>query len=658
MYILNKSIFVMPCIFAYRLVAFILYIPINLIKYASIGFFFVGYNIISFLVNFFHYFFKYILYGIVFPSIIVYRLFKKLFNYILKGIKIILLITYHFIKYVIYGAVFPVILISKIIKQLSEINKEEREAKKLIKIEENRIKQLEKAKIIREKEIEKEKQFLQKQEAIAEKKRKKAKENEEYINENAVIERKTIGDRINDGLALMIAAPKKWIGKLKEAIMNSSFVKNARNKKDINRQALLINFDSEDAIKSTEKQMYEYVGKNPEGKVIKGYMQAFSKVEVHSFLLSVGFEVYSIKTNKWINLLHGNVGGSAGKIKTKDLIFFITQLSTYIKAGIPLVEALGILSRQFKQKNYQSIFKAMIYDLTMGENFSTAMAKQGNAFPRLLVNMVKASEMTGELPEALDDMEKYYTEAEATRKQMITALTYPLIVLFVAIAVVIFIMVYVVPQFVDIYNTMENAKIPGITIFVLNLSNFLKKNLIMILIVLLGIVILFIYLYKNVKLIKTFVQWILMHLPVIGNVIIYNEVTMFTKTFSSLLKHNVFITDSMDILNKMTNNEIYKMLILDTITNLAKGDKISAAFKDQWAFPIPAYEMIVTGERTGQLAEMMQKVSVYYQELHKNAVGRIKAFIEPILIVFLTGVVGVIVLSIVIPMFNMYTEIG
>jgi len=158
--------------------------------------------------------------------------------------------------------------------------------------------------------------------------------------------------------------------------------------------------------------------------------------------------------------------------------------------------------------------------------------------------------------------------------------------------------------------------------------------------------------------IKTFIQWILMHLPVIGNVIIYNEVTMFTKTFCSLLKHNVFITDSMDILNKMTDNEIYKMLILDTITNLAKGDKISAAFKDQWAFPVPAYEMIVTGERTGQLAEMMQKVSVYYQELHKNAVGRIKAFIEPILIVFLTGIVGVIVLSIVIPMFNMYTELG
>ena len=148
-----------------------------------------------------------------------------------------------------------------------------------------------------------------------------------------------------------------------------------------------------------------------------------------------------------------------------------------------------------------------------------------------------------------------------------------------------------------------------------------------------------------------------MHLPVVGDVIIYNEVTMFTKTFSSLLSHNVYITDSMEILNRITNNEIYKMIILDTVTNLAKGEKISLAFKDHWAFPIPAYEMLVTGESTGQLAEMMGKVSSYYQELHKDVVAKIKAFIEPILIVFLTTVVGIIVLAIVIPMFNLYQTV-
>ena len=117
------------------------------------------------------------------------------------------------------------------------------------------------------------------------------------------------------------------------------------------------------------------------------------------------------------------------------------------------------------------------------------------------------------------------------------------------------------------------------------------------------------------------------------------------------------IEDSMEILNRVTNNEIYKMMILDTVANLARGDKISAAFKDQWAFPIPAYEMIVTGERTGQLAEMMARVSTYYQGLHKNTVTRIKALVEPILIIFLTFAVGSILLAVIIPMFNMYTQV-
>ena len=153
-------------------------------------------------------------------------------------------------------------------------------------------------------------------------------------------------------------------------------------------------------------------------------------------------------------------------------------------------------------------------------------------------------------------------------------------------------------------------------------------------------------------------QYLAMHIPIIGDVIIYNEVTMFTKTFASLLRHNVFITDTMEILNKITGNEIWKTIILDTIANLSKGEKISTAFNNHWAVPIPAYEMIVTGERTGQLPEMMQKVSDYYQELHKNSVGRIKAFVEPILILFLTGAVGLIVLSIIIPMFGMYDQLN
>ena len=333
-------------------------------------------------------------------------------------------------------------------------------------------------------------------------------------------------------------------------------------------------------------------------------------------------------------------------------------MSTYIKAGIPLVDSLKILARQYaKQKKYQKLFRTIIYDLSMGDSFSTALSKQGDAFPRILINMVKASEMTGELPEVLDDMAEYFTEMDKTKKQMVTALMYPLIILIIAVGVVVFILLFVIPKFVNIYESMDAAKVPKFTLFVLAVSDFLKANFLYLIIGILLTVVVLVYLYKNVKAFRVIAQWIFMHVPVFGNVIIYNEVTTFTKTFSSLLAHNVFITDSMEILNKVTNNEIFKMLILDTITNLAKGEKISTSFKDHWAFPVPAYEMLVTGERTGQLPEMMGKVASYYQELHRNSVTRIKTFVEPILIVFLTLIVGVIVLAIVIPMFSLYESV-
>ena len=440
---------------------------------------------------------------------------------------------------------------------------------------------------------------------------------------------------------------------LKSQFTFSSF----NNKKYTNMQPLIIDFEGADAVKSDKKILYEYIAKDRNGEIVKDYFEAFSKVEVHSFLLSEGYEVYSIKTSKWITLMHGQTSSNGTKIKTKDLLFFITQLSTYIKAGIPLAEAMSILSRQYKKKSYKKIFSSIVYSLSIGEAFSSALAKQGKAFPKLFINMVKTSEMTGELPETLDDMADYYTEMDKTRKQMITALMYPTMVMFFAIGVIIFILVWVIPKFVKIYESMDASKIPAFTLFVMDVSDFLKNYGIIVLLGIVVAVLILVYLYKNIKSVRKNMQWFAMHLPVFGNVIIYNEVTMFTKTFASLLKHNVFITDSMEILNRITNNEIYKILILNTTSNIAKGEKISLAFKDHWAFPIPAYEMLVTGEKTGQLPDMMAKVSAYYQDMHAQSVARIKTFIEPVLIIFLTVVVGAIILAIILPMFGMYEMI-
>jgi len=598
------NLLLMICIYIYRIISHIIHGFIKILKDILLGFLTICYWIGSFVVHVF------------------------------VGISFV----FGFLHYTIFG--------SNEKAELARVAREEKKKKIM----------LEKARKELEKKNKAEREMIQKLNEAEEKK--KQKELNTYVNENVKRKKKTFSDVLNVLFAGIGAIPTKIGEGFKHSYDNSVFVKNARNKKDINRQVLLIDFDSDDAKKSKVKVVYEYEVQTPDGKFVKGYFDAYSKVEVHSFLLSEGYIVYSIKTSKMIQLLHGGSSKTRAKIKIKDLIFMLAQLSTYLKSGIPLVESIKILIKQFRNKDYERILRGVIYDLTTGESFSEALAKQGNAFPRLLVNMVKASEMTGELPEALDEMEEYYTESEETRKAMITAMMYPMIIFFVTLAVGVFIMLYVVPQFVNIYSNMDGAEIPGITLAILAISEFLKKYIIVIGIAFVIIILVIAYLYRNVKSFRAGMQYFLMRIPVIGNVIVFNEVTMFTKTFASLLSHNVFITDSMDILNRITNNEIYKMLILDTITNLAKGEKVSAAFKDQWAFPIPAYEMIVTGEKTGQLPEMMTKVSNYYQDLHKNAVTRIKTFVEPIMIVLLTGMVGVIVLSIVVPMFNMYDTLG
>lgn len=407
-----------------------------------------------------------------------------------------------------------------------------------------------------------------------------------------------------------------------------------------------------DNVRTEKKLMYEYIVKDQDGEIIKDYFDAYSVAEVNAYLVSEGYKVYSIKTNKYIQSMYGvSFGGNS--IKMDDLIFFLTQLSTYIKAGMSLIDSIRILSRQYKNKNYRRIFKKLIYSLTMGDSFSTALAKQSETFPKLLINMVKTAEMTGQLPETLDDLAEYYGSIQKTKKQIVNAMIYPTIVFVFAIAVIVFIMLYVVPQFTEIYASM-GVNIPSFTRIVMNVSNFLKNNAITILLIIIAVLSILLILIKNVKGFRKGYQYLIMHIPIIKDVIIYSEVVTFSKTFSSLLANNVFITDSMDILSKLSNNEIYKDLIYKTIENLGKGERLSIAFKNNWAFPLPAYEMLVTGEKTGQLPEMMAKVAAYYQEEQENIVARLKTFIEPILIVFLTVIVGIIILSIIIPMFSMY----
>ncbi|MDD6093650.1 MAG: type II secretion system F family protein [Bacilli bacterium] len=401
---------------------------------------------------------------------------------------------------------------------------------------------------------------------------------------------------------------------------------------------------------------FKYKVKEADGKIIESFFDAENKVDVESFLLNKGYQIIEITEDK-LSASLGLIGASTSKkMSSKDLNFFLTQLSTYVKSGIPLLDSMEILSRQSKKKNIAMLYRKIVFDLNRGVSFSDCLAKQGKVFPKMLINMLKTSEMTGDLTGVLDDMAAYYKRQDSNRKQIINAMTYPSVLMVFAVAVLTFVITYVVPSFTSMYES-TGSSLPGITVAIINISNFVTGNWYYILGGIIVVVTLFTLIYKSSTGFKYATQSFLMHIPVVKDIIKYNQLVTFTSTFSTLIKHDVFITDSMDILSKITENEVYKKIINNAIENLSKGNGVSVAFKGHWAFPETAYEMLLTGEKTGKLGEMMEHVSTYYQEEQTNIIARLKSLIEPVMIVLLAVIVGVILLAVVVPMFDIYSTI-
>ena len=411
-----------------------------------------------------------------------------------------------------------------------------------------------------------------------------------------------------------------------------------------------------DKKETVKLKRFKYKVKDQTGNTIESYFDAENKVDVESFLINKGLTIISIDEDKLSTKLGLANMSSSTKMKSKDLNFFLTQLSTYVKAGIPLLDSMEILSRQAKKKNTQMLYRKIVFDLNRGLSFSECLEKQGKVFPKMLINMLKTSEMTGDLTGVLDDMAAYYKRQDSNRKQIINAMTYPSVLMVFAVAVLTFVITYVVPSFTSMYES-AGSDLPGITVAIINISDFITGNWYYIVGVIALVVIVFYLLYHSSNKFKYGVQYLIMHIPVVKDIVKYNQLVTFTSTFSTLIKHDVFITDSMDILSKITENEIYKKMINDAIVNLSKGNGVSVAFKGQWAFPETAYEMLVTGEKTGKLGEMMEHVAAYYQEEQTNIVSRLKSLIEPIMIVLLAVIVGVILLAVVVPMFDIYSTI-
>ncbi|WP_025783506.1 type II secretion system F family protein [Sporosarcina sp. D27] len=342
-------------------------------------------------------------------------------------------------------------------------------------------------------------------------------------------------------------------------------------------------------------------------------------------------------------------------VKRQHFIMFLRQFSTLLRAGVTIVEAIRILALQVEGKQFKKILTEVNEDLRTGGSLSDSFAKHPKAFEPLVVNMIKAGELSGTLDDALDRLAIHYEKAYKTRQKVLSALSYPVVVGIVAVGVVIFLLTFVVPMFVDLFASV-GGELPLLTRFVMSASDFALSYWYVIVMTAMAIAISF-YLIRNNPAGKMMLDTILLRLPIFGDIVKKSVLATLTRTLSSLFSSSVPILQSISMTEKVIENEVVKKVLVKSRESLERGGSLTEPMEGHWAFPPLIPHMIAIGEQTGSLDAMLAKVADFYESEVDASTERLKALIEPIMIVLLAGLVGTIVLAILLPMFSLFNEI-
>lgn len=342
-------------------------------------------------------------------------------------------------------------------------------------------------------------------------------------------------------------------------------------------------------------------------------------------------------------------------VKRQHFIMFLRQFSTLLRAGVTIVEAIRILSLQVDGKQFKKILTEVNGDLRTGGALSDSLAKHPKAFEPLVINMIKAGELSGTLDDALDRLAIHYEKAYKTRQKVMSALSYPVVVGIVAIGVVIFLLTFVVPMFVDLFDSV-GGELPLLTRFVMNASDFALSYWYVLVMMVAAISIGF-YLMRNNPAGKMMLDTLLLRLPIFGDIVKKSVLATLTRTLSSLFSSSVPILQSISMTEKVIENEVIRKVLVKSRESLERGGSLTQPMEGHWAFPPLIPHMIAIGEQTGSLDSMLAKVADFYESEVDASTERLKALIEPIMIVLLAGLVGTIVLAILLPMFSLFNEI-
>lgn len=395
---------------------------------------------------------------------------------------------------------------------------------------------------------------------------------------------------------------------------------------------------------------FSYQARDAAGRIVSGVQEALNEDNAVTSLMSRGLMVLSLQRKATA----AQSRRKATTVKETDLVLFTRQLSTMIEAGISLVQALTALYEQADPKRQRAL-RAVVSDITArvqgGETFHESLAKHPRVFNRLFVSMVKAGEHGGLLAEILDRLAGFLEASSRLRKKIKSAMTYPVIVVCIAIAITTFLIVRVVPIFGEIFADF-GAKLPAPTQFLIDVSDFVRGQWYFLILGVGGAIFGIRTFVRSTRGKQLWDRWKL-KLPVFGPLVHKICMSRFARTFAQLIRSGVPILEVIDIVGGSSGNHVVETSIKEVGADVEKGDNLSVALSRKPIFPPMLLRMVAAGEATGKIDTMLEKMADFWDEEIEAMLDALTSLIEPLLIVFLGVIVGGIVIAMFLPIFKL-----
>jgi len=401
-------------------------------------------------------------------------------------------------------------------------------------------------------------------------------------------------------------------------------------------------------------QMWQWVAVTRKGRKLKGELEAATEQIAQSQLKKRNLNILKLKPKP--KDLFENIAFMQPKVKNKDIVIFTRQFSTMIDAGLPLVQGLNILAEQNPNPTFKGILRQLTKDVEGGSTLAEAMKKHPKVFDNLFVNLIAAGEVGGILDTILQRLATFIEKAEELKSRIKGALTYPIVVICIAFIVIAVILIFVIPVFQDMFSSFGSA-LPAPTQLVVNLSDFMKGNIHWIILAIIAFVFAFKQ-YANTKGGRKTIDIWSLKLPVFGDLLKKTAVARFTRTLGTMMSSGVPILDSLDIVAKTAGNVVIEEIIYDVRGSIAEGQTIAEPLSENDIFPGMVIQMISVGEATGALDTMLGKIADFYDKEVDAAVDALTSMLEPLLMLFLGGAIGGLVVAMYLPIFTMAGAVG